>query len=116
MVTIYCIEDINDLKYVGSTKKNIKYRLSDHKYDKRRGKYISSSKLNLEYCIIYSLEECEEKDREDREDYWISQLECVNENRVNGLDKDKRREYVKIYHRNYRKKIKKNASPQDVCE
>ncbi len=47
MVTIYCIEDCNSLKYVGSTKKKLKYRLSEHKKDKKRNHACSSSKLNL---------------------------------------------------------------------
>ena len=80
MVKIYCIEDINDLKYVGSTNdKYIARRLANHRYDKRRGRLLTSRHLNLEYCIIYILEECEESERIEREKYWINKIDCVNE-------------------------------------
>ena len=85
MIKIYCIEDINDNKYIGSTK--IKYlcdRLSNHRIDKRdRYGECSSCELNLDYCIIYTLEECDEKDRMKRESYWISKIECVNHYKLN---------------------------------
>lgn len=80
MVSIYCIEDINDLKYVGSTTQPLQNRLSAHKADKRnlKKRQCTSSKLNLEYCIIYELESCDIEDRYKREEYWILKLDCVN--------------------------------------
>jgi len=36
---IYCIEDINDLKYVGSTKEILSTRLSKHRTDYRKEYY-----------------------------------------------------------------------------
>ena len=54
MVSIYCIEDINDLKYIGSTKQTINKRLAGHRVDECRGYAISSNKLNLyNQLIIY---------------------------------------------------------------
>ena len=79
MITIYCIEDINDLKYVGSTKQNIEVRLTRHRYAKLTNKNCSSKNLNLENCIIYSLETCDETKRLERERYWINQMDCVNQ-------------------------------------
>lgn len=82
MVKIYCIEDINDLKYVGSTnQKYLNDRLCQHRCDKRnlKKRRCSSDKLNLEYCIIYELETCDEKDRQRKEDFWIDKIDCVNE-------------------------------------
>jgi len=61
MVSIYCIEDINDNKYIGSTIQELSVRFNRHKQDKRHNKYCSSSKLNLDYCIIYELESCKKK-------------------------------------------------------
>ena len=49
---IYCIEDINDLKYVGKTKRKLSKRLSGHKDLNTR---CSSKKLNLYNSIIYPL-------------------------------------------------------------
>lgn len=76
---IYCIEDINDLKYVGSTgEKYLGSRLSSHRRDKRIGHYCSSSKLNLCYCFITLLEETDKKNRYKREKYWINEIDCIN--------------------------------------
>ena len=87
MVFIYCIEDINDLKYVGSTT-DIKRRFRGHKQDKNRGRSCSSRLLHLEHSIIYQLEECKENERKEREKYWINKLDCVNQKKLNGENKE----------------------------
>ena len=87
MVTIYCIEDCNSLKYVGSTKKKLYVRLSNHKTDKKRKSYCSSCKLNLDNCKIYSLETCNESDKKERERYWINKIDCVNDHKLNVRNK-----------------------------
>jgi len=89
MVTIYYIEDINDLKYVGSTKQTLPQRLATHRADKKNGKNCSSKKLNLYYCIIYSLEECTEENRTERERYHINNIDCVNTRKLNYHDYEK---------------------------
>ena len=78
MIRIYYIKDINDLKYVGSTKKTLVRRLSGHKVDKKRDRKLTSSKLDLENCEIYEIETCDEIDRNEREQYWIDRIDCVN--------------------------------------
>jgi hypothetical protein len=94
MVTIYCIEDINDLKYVGSTSQKLSLRLSQHICDKRnlKKRHCSAIKLNLEYCIICPLETCNECDRQEREQYWIDKIDCVNEKSAKA-DRNKLKEY-----------------------
>ncbi len=77
MVKIYCIEDINNLKYVGSTKRELKTRLAEHKND-RKNKNCSSKKVDLDNCEIKLLEECEDNIRKEREAYWIDKIDCVN--------------------------------------
>ena len=99
MVTIYCIEDINDLKYVGSTKLKLSIRLSSH----RCSKNCSSSKLNLHNCIIYSLETCNESNRKERESYWINKIDSVNEHKLNHVKRD----YSKIYYQENKERINK---------
>ena len=78
---IYCIEDINGLKYVGSTiQKYLCDRLSSHTYQKRVNtiKKCSSQKLDLENCEIKLLEECDISHRYEKEKYWIDKIDCVN--------------------------------------
>ena len=96
MATIYCIEDINDLKYVGSTTMTLRARLSGHRMDKKLMKGCSSEKLNLSYCIIYELERCNKQNRYQREKYWIDNTVCVNKNKMEF----NRLEYLKKYAQN----------------
>ena len=101
-VSIYCIEDINDLKYVGSTTDSLSRRLTAHRQSKKtKTHYCSSEKLNLEYCIIYELEKCDKKNRKQKEKYWINKIDCVNEVRF------KMTEY---YFKDYYQINKKRAS------
>ena len=109
MVSIYAIEDINDLIYVGSTIQKLNRRLVAHRKDKRNNVYVSSSKLNLDYCIIYELEKCEEKDRKEREAYWIDKLEAINDRKLNYNEKEYNKQYReknREYYKNYRNKNK----------
>ena len=112
MVSIYCIEDINHLKYVGSTKQKLNRRLSIHKYHKKRNdRYCSSSKLNLDKCKIYELETCNESNRKERERYWINKIDCVNHFKLNGRDMNHRKEWYKNNKekkKEYNKKQKEN--------
>ena len=102
MVTIYCIEDCNSLKYVGSTKKKINRRFSKHKSNKKRNHDCSSSKLDLDNSKIYSLETCNESNRSERERYWINKLDCVNSYKLNKSDKEHIKEYQREYHKGWR--------------
>jgi hypothetical protein len=97
-INIYCIEDINGFKYVGSTKYSLSHRLRGHKADKRRNNYYSSSKLDFNNSKIYLLEECETSDRMKKEKYWINKIDCVNERKMNS-DRT-------TIHRNYARKNK----------
>ena len=108
MVTIYCIEDINDLKYVGSTTVSLKSRLNRHIRSKRNNERMSSKELNLYNCIIYSLETCNESNRIERESYWINKIECVNRYKLNHDKqkcyrdwKNKSKEHISNYNKNY---------------
>jgi len=88
--------DCDGLKYIGSTKQTLKSRLRQHKYRKK----YSSRELNLDDCKIYTLEECDEEQRKEREQYWINHTECVNE-RNTLFDKKK-------HYRQNRDKVLKN--------
>ena len=103
MISIYCIEDINDLKYVGSTTDKLHRRLTAHRQSKKKTThYCSSEKLNLEYCIIYELEKCDKKDRKEKEKYWINEIECVNQVRFIMED-----DYFKKYYQKNKEKMLK---------
>lgn len=117
MIRIYCIEDINDLKYIGSTKKPLNKRLSGHRTAKKRGEYCSSSKLDLEHSVIYEIERCHEDERKEKECYWINEIDCVNERKLNfnknenmkeyyQRNKDKRRDKKNEYQRDYQQRIR----------
>ncbi len=119
MVRIYYIKDINDLKYVGSTKKTLARRLSGHKTDKNRDRKLTSSQLDLDNCEIYELETCDESNRNEREQYWIDRIECVN--RYNTIhdyenyDKDyykKNKDRKNKENKLYREKNKEHLSNQ----
>tara|TARA_Y100001973_G_scaffold101764_1_gene165472 strand:- start:38 stop:418 length:381 start_codon:yes stop_codon:yes gene_type:complete len=99
MVSIYCIEDINNLNYIGSTNQELNKRLNRHRYDKRHNfKPCSSIRLNLDRCKIYELEKCQESNRKERERYWINNMECVNIMKLNFDAKTyDRKEYQKQY-------------------
>ena len=84
MVKIYCIQDCNGLKYIGSTKSSLKHRLGQHKSDKK----TTSRELDLQNCKIYTLEETDEENRKVREQYWIDNTECVNKCKVIGNKKE----------------------------
>ena len=115
MITIYCIEDINDLKYVGSTGQKLNRRFSKHKSNKRIGQgTCSSRKLNLENSIIYPLEECNETDRTEREKYWINKLECVNVRKLNGTDLDNKREKTRVWQHNNRDKCREHRKRAQI--
>ena len=100
MVSIYLIEDINDLKYVGSTTMKLNTRLSCHRSHKKTARRCcSSSKLNLHNCIIIELERCNKEDRKERERYYINEIDCVNKLKLNGRDKEYQKEYLKEYNK-----------------
>jgi predicted GIY-YIG superfamily endonuclease len=114
---IYCIEDINDLKYIGSTSRDLNTRLTEHRYKKRNNLSCSSKKLNLYNCIIYLLEECKDEERLEREKYYIENTECVNEIKYTGRNHnlnqrkyyhkniDKMREYYRNFYKNKAKQL-----------
>ena len=95
MIQIYLLEDINDLKYVGSTGMTLVKRLDGHRQNKRSDLACSSKKLNLENCSIIQLEECEEENKKERERFWINKLDTVNARKLNYDDAERTREKYK---------------------
>ena len=117
MVCIYLIQDCDGLKYVGSTKQKLKDRLYKHKHDKKRNRYCSSSKLNLDNSEIYLLEVCNESNRMEREKYWINEFDTVNEFKLNFDKKEwhqNNKEKKKEYRENNRDEINLFRRPSFV--
>ena len=107
MVNIYKITDVNGLCYVGGTRQGIRHRLSNHCYSKRkRRRKCSSYELDLDNCEIEVLEVCTPECRIEREKHYINTIDCVNINKMNGLNREKLKEYQKEYQKTWRKKNK----------
>jgi len=97
MESIYLIEDINGLKYVGRTKKTLNQRLSDHKYDKKR-KNCSSAKLDLDKCTITCIDIADSpEEAHELEWFYINSIDCVNHRKYNF---DKKESEKKKYQKN----------------
>jgi len=111
MVFIYCIEDINDNKYVGKTGRKLHDRWRRHVSDKYNPKAnkCSSCKLNLLNSVIYLLEECEKDLSKEREQYWINKIDCVNTIKLNGRNMENYREWDR-QRRKKERKLKKDQS------
>tara|TARA_R110001599_G_scaffold131244_2_gene307146 strand:+ start:47 stop:493 length:447 start_codon:yes stop_codon:yes gene_type:complete len=107
-IKIYLITDIDGLKYVGSTKKSLNYRLRKHKNQKYSINIkCSSSKLNLNDCEITLLEVCNIHNRSERESYWICNTDCVNIYKLNyvGTSEQNRRKSYN-YRKNHLEEVK----------
>ena len=119
---IYCIVDDNGLKYVGKTSRTLNCRLKQHKHSKNSNRKCSSSKLDLDNCKIYLLQECSEEHSREREHFWINGINCVNkrtnlegsfnEKEYYLKNKDKIKEYNKEYMKDYNQKNKEKIKEQ----
>ena len=90
MINIFCITDCDGLKYVGASKSCVRAVLSWLVYDKKNNiKKNNSRLLNLEYCEIEVIDECEPTDKKIKLKYWIDKIDCVNERKMT-FDKKKR--------------------------
>ena len=98
---IYCIIDINGLKYVGKTYQTFKERLSKHRSDKKNNNGCSSEKLDLDNCEMILLCECDKSEVQYMEQYFKDNIKCVNIRNPYY----NRKEYRKQYRENNKQKI-----------
>tara|TARA_R100001198_G_scaffold96605_2_gene87359 strand:+ start:1034 stop:1432 length:399 start_codon:yes stop_codon:yes gene_type:complete len=93
MTLIYKIVD-NDTNecYIGSTKQKIYNRLSTHKKQNSCSSWSIIKKNNYKVLI---LEECNELNRNEREQYYININDCVNIKNVIWDEKTYKKEYSK---------------------
>ena len=105
---IYCIIDINGLKYVGKTKQTFNRRFSKHKNKKD----CSSKLLDLDNCQMILLCECEDHEAKYREQYFKDNIKCVN--KYNAVyDKNKTKQTTKQYRQKNKEKIKQRQKKYD---
>lgn len=114
--TIYLIEDINDLRYVGSTgEKRFEDRLSTHRRDKKDGRHnCTSAKLNLYNCCMIALKVVKNNktERDKWESHYINNVypECVNSYRFTKTQtKEKLKQQRKEYYQKNQAKIRQRA-------
>jgi len=109
MYKIYKIEDIHGKIYIGKTKVEISRRLRQHRYGKDNYRLCSSTKLDLDFCIITILEDnILKEDSKERERYYINHYDCVNIIKLNGRDKVKRKKYDLLRYPKQKEYILKN--------
>ncbi len=104
MINIYCITDINNNNYVGSTKLNINQRFQQHKYNKSKNRNTSSKKLDLDNSNIRLIETCEDCNRTEREKYWINNIDTINEKKLNGrnpLWREQNKDKLQMWNKKY---------------
>ena len=99
MERIYCIEDCNNLKYVGRTKQTLNKRLINHRSEKKHRpekQKCSSSKLDLENCSIKCIDIADSKEEAmELEWFYINSIDCVNHLKGNYDQKEYKKEYDK---------------------
>jgi hypothetical protein len=97
-INIYKLScNVTELDYYGSTSETLHRRLQGHVKDYKR--YINGEKTSTyttSYKIIENndyeielMERCEEKDKNDRESYYIRNFDCVNKVIPNGTAKER---------------------------
>ena len=100
LVNIYLLTDNNGLKYVGKTPRSIRQRISEHRYELKRGGHCTSGKLNLDNITSQILEEVPPSLVREREGYWIQNTDCVNKKQ--NLNKEQK----KLYQRDYMRQLR----------
>ncbi len=88
MGIVYCIECLETHeKYIGSTIKPLKTRMSVHKSGAKQGKTCSSKQIiDRGNYTSYIVEEVEDDILREREQYHMDNTECINKKRANGKE------------------------------
>jgi hypothetical protein len=106
MIKIYKISsDHSDQVYVGSTKTSLEKRLETHTGN--INKCSSKQLIDLGNYKISLIEEVHEQDRYIIEQYWIDQLDCVNQKRA-FITEEEKEEQRKQYYNYHKEEILKN--------
>ena len=80
MAVIYeIINTINNMCYIGQTRRSLKERLNHHKNEHRRGTpfYHAIKKYGWENFTVNIIEECEIEQLNEREIYWIAEKKTL---------------------------------------
>ena len=105
MPIVYCIEcNITGEKYYGSTKSTLSIRMNSHRC-KSNGA-CSKKIIERDDYVVYTLHEYEtELEAKLKEDWYIDNNECINQQRV-CLTDEERKQYNKEYKKIYRQENK----------
>ena len=99
------VDNTNGNVYIGSTKqRKLSDRIKTHRYHCTHGnKYCSSTIVMKNNDYFYEIiEECDLSIRYERERYYINNTEnCINQRKLNGLDKEKRKISKAKYEKNH---------------
>ena len=97
------VDNTNGNVYVGSTTTSLSDRMKCHKYCINKKEGCSSSIVMKNNDYFYEIiEECDLSIRYERERYYINNTEnCINQRKLNGLDKEKRKISKAKYEKNH---------------
>lgn len=124
MAFIYVITNkINGKQYVGQTTYSIEQRFEEHKKQKNKRDrqhfplYLAFHKYGIENFIISQLEECDDKELNDREIYWIKKLDTYKNgyNATTGGEGCCRYDKEKIVEELYKTKCIKETAKNIGC-
>lgn len=122
MTLIYKIVDnTNGNIYVGSTNQQLHRRIACHK--KKNNDCSSKEIIKNNNYDVSIIEECNEENRNEREQFYIDSLDCVNIKNTVWNEKKYNKEYIEKnkHHKKEYDKIRRNwaisfgESKRDVC-
>ena len=106
--------------YIGSTVRDIRKRIAEHKYDIKNGRvakircdFFKDNLNEMKYSILEELETDNHKEVLNRERYWIENLKPNINNNIPIREKG---EYFKLWYAKNQDKVKVQRREKITCE
>jgi hypothetical protein len=103
------LPDGTNINYYGATTKDLRVRLSDHIYDYKRNRSITSKHIieagNYNIMLIESYPCCTKEELSTREQFYILNNDCVNKViplRTQAQYRNQHADIIREYNKNYR--------------